>query len=135
MNYKSEFYNFIAKNTQSYPNDLRYTKNGCEYSIFENYEDHENFHIEIDPTFIWTKDDLWELVNHLMYKLGELDEYGNLINETEQKPLFLISHPGKISIETAESLGRTAKEALETANIDAVTLVLSDGINAYFEKP
>lgn len=118
-----------------YPETEFRTDSGCEYSIFEDDEEAETFHIEIDPDWLWTKDDVWELIQKLLYTIGEVDEDGELVGKEPEKQLFIISTPGAISEETGNAIGRHAKEALEKANIDAVPLILSDGLTAWFEKP
>lgn len=111
------------------------TINGCEYSIFEDDEIEDSYHIEIDPDWTWSKDDVWDLIQKLLYTIGEIDEDGELIGKEPEKQLFIISTPGAISKEVGDVIGLHAKEALERANIDAVPLILSGGLKAYFEKP
>src|SRR5215217_2031326 len=111
------------------------TYNGCEYSIFEDDEIEDAYHIEIDPDWTWNKDDVWDLIQKLLYTIGEIDEDNKLVGEGPEKQLFIITTPGSISKETGDLIGLHAKEALEKANIDAVPLILSDGLKAWFEKP
>lgn len=117
------------------------TEGGCEYSLFEDDEIEEGYHLEVDADFVWTKEDIWELIETLLYKIGEIDEEGNLIDEdgnlvdTEEKKLFLINSPGDISEEVSAKILDTAKNALSKANIKAVPLLLQGGLSAYFEKP
>lgn len=114
--------------------DLQVTEGGAEYSIFEDDELDDALHIEISPDFVWSKEDVWELVEELLYKIGEIDEEGNLIGAHAEKPLYVIECPGSISYEQAVSIEENAKLALAKANIDAVTLILSDGIKTYFDR-
>lgn len=59
--------------------DQYITQNGCEYSIFPDDED--GIRIEIDPAFLWGKEDIWELIAELLISSGQLDENRNLIME------------------------------------------------------
>lgn len=115
--------------------DISRTKGGAEYSIFEDDELSDHFHIEIQPDSVWSKEDIWELIDDLLYRAGEIDENGNLIGEYAEKPLFLIHHPMEISVESAKKLTEVAKEALKEAKIDAVPLVLSNGVTVRFDHP
>lgn len=118
-----------------YPETEFRTDSGCEYSIFEDDEEEETFHIDVDPDWRWNKDDVWELIQKLLYTIGEIDGDGKQVSKEPEKQLFIISTPGKISEEVGNVIGLHAKEALEKANIDAVPLILSEGLKAYFEKP
>lgn len=117
------------------------TEGGCEYSLFEDDEIEAGYHIEIDVDYVWTKEDIWELIQNLLYKIGEIDEDGNLIDEdgnlvdTEEKKLFLINSPGNITVEASEEILETAKKVLSKANIKAVPMLLQSGLSAYFESP
>lgn len=61
-----------------------FTRNGCEFSIFDDDEEDDIIHIEIDPDYMWSKEDVWELIGQLLYSVGEMDKKGNLLNREEQ---------------------------------------------------
>lgn len=117
--------------------DVLVTEGGAEYSIFPDDEEDDLIHIEINPDFVWDKEDVWELVDRLLFAIGEIDADGNLIGEHSPKPLFEINVPPTttISQEQAEAIIASAKSALTKANIDAVPLILSDGIWTRFNQP
>lgn len=113
------------------------TEGGAEYSIFPDDEEDDLIHIEIQPDFVWDKEDVWELVDRLLFAIGEIDADGNLIGEHSPKPLFEINVPATtiITEEQAKAIAEAAKSALTKANIDAVPLILSDGIWTRFNQP
>lgn len=111
------------------------TVNGCEYSVFEDDETEETFHIEVDPDWLWSKDDVWDLVQTLLYKIGEIDEDGDLIGNGPEKPLFVVTAPGSISEENAKDIKKRVRKALEEANIDASPLILEEGLHGKFITP
>lgn len=61
------------------------TENGANYHIFDCDCNEGAFHIEISPDYQWDKDDIWELVNTLLKKIGELDENGEIVEPEVDK--------------------------------------------------
>lgn len=118
------------------------TSNGAEYSIFECDEQEEAYHLEFDPGWLWSKDDLLELVNHLLDIVEDDEDLDNeacqtppTSNESSEKALFIITSPYTLSEESVNGIKEVAEKALKEANIDAVPLILSDDLKTRFERP
>lgn len=113
--------------------DVQKTEGHAEFTIFDDDED-DAIHIQIDPAFAWSKDDVWELIGELLYRVGEIDEDGNVAGHNAEKPLYVIECPGPISNEQVAIIKRNVEITLNKANIDAVPIILADGIKAYFDR-
>lgn len=120
----------ILDNTED---DVQKTEGHAEFTIFDDDED-DAIHIQIDPAFAWSKDDVWELIGELLYRVGEIDEDGNVAGHNAEKPLYVIECPGPISDEQVAIIKRNVEITLNKANIDAVPIILADGIKAYFDR-
>lgn len=117
--------------------DVQKTEGHAEFTIFDDDED-DAIHIQIDPAFAWSKDDVWELIGELLYRVGEIDEDGNVagnnVQNREPKPLFVVTVDNVLSKETHEIISNEIRKTLRQANIDAEPLILPEGSRCYFER-
>lgn len=147
-NFKIDFDNakIEIKTEELEPETEFETWNGAEYSIFECDENKGTYHLEIDPNWLWGKDDLRDLANHLIKIIDDDSDASQqtdyVFNEAviepidkKEKPLFVITSPYGISEEAVKGIKEVTEKALKEANIDAVPLILSDDLKTRFERP
>lgn len=81
------------------------------------------------------QDDYSEFVTReeFIETVAELEtELSLLSNKQNAKPLFIMTTPASVSDETLNRLTEHVKKVLKEADIDAVPLMLADGLHGYF---
>lgn len=97
--------------------ELFKTKGNAYYSVFED-EEEEALRIEIDPEWLWSKEDIHELI-------GKLEELSG-IKEERVKPTLVVTYPGSISQEKADLISNYVDRS-----VGAKALILEEGGKAY----